>query len=242
LTSTAEKKCRVEIAIALAGMAKRNNYKPKLTGGLFITENSKTLDLSKSIPVSLRSEADEQAAFFGILRAAAPRPPLVEKVIQSGKNKGTRRIVENLLDDKFINAPLYVLTRVRHFPNEGKRSGKWAAEQGIRAGAFDVYLDAARRCFSGLRMEFKTLSGTISDDQRAERIWLDRENYFAHYVFHSLEAVCLLAWYLSIDLFRFTGFPRTRYALPRAFDPAAGHDRLCGCQIKIKDLLATRIS
>ncbi len=119
-----------------------------------------------------------------------------------------------------------------------------AWSQGIRAGAFDIQLDSVRevelngssRQYAGLRFEFKTLDGTVSDEQKAERIWLDREGYFAHYVFHYVEALALLAFYLNIPTERFVGYPRSRHAL-RDFAPEKAHDARCGCELKVADLV-----
>lgn len=204
-----------------------------------MTGNSKPLAPSKSILQQTSSESDEQTAFFNVLKMSAPRPPAFEHRLTRGPFKGAIERREDVLDEKFINDPLYVLTRVRAFPNGGFRHPATAAQlkrEGVRPGAFDVYLDAARRGLHGLRFEFKILTGAASDEQRAERIWLEREGYFAHYVFHSVEALTLLAYYLDIETNRLSGYPLTRHAV-RGFDPALGHDARCGCSLKIKDLL-----
>lgn len=68
-----------------------------------------------------------------------PHPPIKTRPISKGENKGALAVDELILDPKYLAHPLYVLTRVRHFPNEGKRDPGLAAQQGIRAGAFDIF-------------------------------------------------------------------------------------------------------
>jgi hypothetical protein len=202
--------------------------------------NNKPLDVSASAKKSVHSEADQQQAFFDVIRQSAPKPPVLQRRKLTGKNKGQPFLEEQILDDQFLNHPLYELTRVRHFPNEGNRSALTAWSQGIIAGAFDIYLDAARtangKLYFGWRAEFKTLDGTVSKQQQAERLWLDREGYFAHYYYHYVEALSMLAFYLDIPHERLIGFPRSRHAL-RDFAPEKAHDQLCGCEFKIAELI-----
>ncbi len=94
-----------------------------LKGGLFrgLEASPRLLEKSAQAKKSLTCEADEQAAFFGVSKQSAPRPPVKERRITRGSNKGSLTLDELVLDPQFINHPLYVLTRVRHFPNKGKR-------------------------------------------------------------------------------------------------------------------------
>lgn len=226
-----------------------------LKGGFdFNTGGGRIVDVSKSAKKSTASEIVQQSNFFDAIRRTEPRPPTVQRRKKSGPNKG-QLFAEEIHDDPvYLNHPLYPLTRVRHFPNEGKRNPQLAFNMGIREGAFDIALDCSRfvdlnfsiskprtaaadeKLFHGFRLEFKTLDGKPSPAQIIERAWLERENYFAHYAYHSIEGLALLAFYLGFSPNVFVGFPRSRTAL-RDFDPEnLGHDARCGCTIKIRDI------
>lgn len=190
------------------------------------------------------SESVQQSLFFRMLAEAAPKPPAQHRRISKGKNKGESEYVDLLLDEKFITHELYVLTRVRHIFNEGKRNPGKARALGIKAGAFDISLDAARivqnHQYYGFRLEFKDQDDyKISCAQKAERLWLDRENYFGHYVWHSLEGIALLALYLNIEPARL-GFPRRQFALPLDYLPEKFHDEKCGCNLKLSEIIRLR--
>lgn len=218
-----------------------------LTGGLFLGSNQspKILDVSKNkrrAAAFEHSERTEQQIFFSVIRQTEPRPRVSARKITKGERKGQLEPVEHLLEPEFYNHPLIDLYRIRHFPNEGERDPRSARLDGIRAGAFDIVLDSARalrnKTYSGLRFEFKKyLTGVFSDAQKLERLILDRESYFAHYVFEANEALILLAFYLGIDPRRFVGFPRHRLAFPAAFSPEKKHDALCGCEVKVSQLI-----
>jgi hypothetical protein len=229
-------------------MSVRSNGKIKnLTGGLF-PGNSLTpraLDVSKSKKVQAareRSERDEQQIFFSIIRATEPKPRTTARKITKGARAGQLELVEHLLEPEFYDHPLFPLYRVRHFPNEGSRDALSAYKDGVRKGAFDIQLDCARQIggkfYNGFRLEFKKyLAGEISPAQKLERLALDREGYFAHYVFEANEALILLAFYLGFSPLKFIGFPRNKRAFPLSFQPDKKHDLLCGCDLKVSELL-----
>jgi hypothetical protein len=89
-------------------------------------------------------------------------------------------------------------------------------------------LDAARQNKNGLRIELKAHDNDLSDEQIAEKLWLEKENYAAHVAWHYVEAIEILGWYCSIDMKRLKGYPRHAYNLP-----VKGHDELCGCSLKL---------
>ena len=227
--------------------AHKEGKNKNLIGGLFQGSNQAptVLDVSKNkrrAAASEHSERTEQQIFFSVIRQTEPRPRVSARKITKGERKGRLEPVEHLLEPEFYNHELFPLYRVRHFPNEGERDPRYARLDGIRAGAFDIQLDSAQqirgRSYHGLRFEFKKfLVGEISDAQKLERLILDRENYFAHYVYEANEALVLLAFYLRIDPRSFIGFPRHKLAFPKAFAPEKKHDALCGCEFKVSELI-----
>ena len=200
-----------------------------LKGGFnFATGKSKPLEIRKSAPVVNINESDLQSAFFAILRQNEPRPPVRTR-------RGSKQlIVEPILDDpKYLNHPLYIFTRVRHFPNGGFRHASVAEQlflEGVRPGAFDIYLDAARHNCSGLRIEMKAADGELSDYQIEEMRWLRAENYSAHVCYHYVEAMEVLLWYTGVDRKLIRGYPPS----PHSYQlPAQGHEELCGCGLEL---------
>lgn len=217
-----------------------------LTGGL-LNHNSRgelaprILDLEANSPMSLKDESAFQQSVFNFLRLNQPRIPLKQHVVQlRGKNKGGRRI-ELVPDvgtrewDEYISHPLYLLTRVRHFPNGGHRhtavAGKLKAE-GVRPGAFDIFLDAARRGYHGCRIEQKAGKNGPEQEQLEELAWLRREGYFAHFAWTDCEAIALLLYYAEIPFSAVQGLHH-RTAIPVPYK--GGHDARCpDCTLKIK--------
>jgi hypothetical protein len=209
-----------------------------LTGGLFPARGNPRPLSARAPKGPAFSESAEQAAFFSVLRRNEPHRPMrardvhrkdgrVERVFEPAY--GTPEYVAYLCD------PLYVLTRVRHFPNGGFRHDRVAARmklEGVRPGAFDIYLDAARRGSHGLRMEMKAgQRGELSDEQGEEREWLLREGYSPHSVWNYKEGLDVLLWYIDVSAPRIVGYPSRweRFDVPAK----GGHNERCGCDLKI---------
>lgn len=208
----------------------RKTKKALLVGGFnFKTGNSKPITVSKTAPVDSRSESDYMVGIFDFLKLHTPRPPYTQR-----RSERAKRIVldEDRTDEKYLNHPLYILTKFRHFPNGGERHGAVAKQlfrEGVKAGAFDLYLDASRHGFAGLRIELKAHDNDLSDVQIEEKRWLIKENYCTHVCWHYIEVLHILAWYTGINLMRLSGFPsRHAYKLPEY-----GHDEKCGCDMKL---------
>lgn len=205
-----------------------------LTGGLFDGRGRpQPLNLSRRARPAY-DESAEQAAFFYVLRLNEPLRPTVLREVRR-KSGGVDRVQEPAWGTPeyaaYLASPLYVLTRVRHFPNGGFRHSAVASRmklEGVRPGAFDIYLDAARRGCHGLRIEMKAGRGGLSAEQREEREWLVREGYSAHSVWGRREALDVLLWYLDVEPSRIKGYPS--YAEPA---PRGGHNGMCGCGMKI---------
>jgi hypothetical protein len=69
-----------------------------------------------------------------------------------------------------------------HVPNGGARdaiTGARLKAQGVKPGVPDIYLDVARACYHGLRIELKAGKGKANDDQHNWILNLQAQGYYA---------------------------------------------------------------
>lgn len=216
----------------------RKIYKNHWTKGGFDFDHAhhRITFISKSAPASVNPESFHQAAFFDIIRRNMPQPPMAARRLERGLKKGSI-VLEPVLDDpKYLTDPLYILTRIRHFPNGGYRHPKTANEmqrQGTSPGAFDNFLDAARHGYHGLRVELKIERNELSSAQQEERRWLEQEGYSCHVAWHYAELLQLVLWYCEIPRKLIRGYPQAHeITLPKK----GGHDARCGCELELSSL------
>ena len=91
----------------------------------------------------------------------------------------------------------YLLYKVH---NEGKKTKQQAAKDkamGIISGAADMNLDLARRSYHGLRIEFKSVSGSQSAKQARVQVALEKNGYLYKVVRTFEEFTTLINWYLN---------------------------------------------
>lgn len=115
-------------------------------------------------------------------------------------------------------------------------SGSRRKAEGVKPGIFDLFNDAERRGYSGLRVDMKARGGELTSepekewDQVRERAWLISQNKSAHVVWSWAEAAALHAWYFEIthaELWRSIG------RLDMWLTSKGGHDKRCGCDVKL---------
>lgn len=89
--------------------------------------------------------------------------------------------------------------------NDGKKTERAAGidkAQGLTPGVPDWQLAVARRGYSGLFVEFKTLTGNPSEAQLAMHPQLEAQGYLV-VIIRTLPAFCqLLRWYLGPEIFK----------------------------------------
>ncbi|MCS7029524.1 MAG: VRR-NUC domain-containing protein [Bacteroidia bacterium] len=91
----------------------------------------------------------------------------------------------------------YLLYKVH---NEGKKSKYQAARDkalGIVAGAADINIDLPRHGYNGLRIEFKTLKGKQTTQQKRVQIALEKNGYLYKVIQTFEDFVELINWYLQ---------------------------------------------
>jgi hypothetical protein len=87
-----------------------------------------------------------------------------------------------------------------HVPNGGARNAITGARlkaQGVKAGVPDIYLDVARGCYHGLRIELKAGKGKASEDQHNWILNLQAQGYYAQVCVGWEEARELIVKYLT---------------------------------------------
>jgi len=96
-----------------------------------------------------------------------------------------------------------ILKRVFAIPNGGKRDRATAIgmyKEGLRKGVLDIHLPAPRNGKSGLWIEFKAGSNTLTDEQTEWKAFLELEGYEVHVVRDWTDAARLIATYLKLAL------------------------------------------
>jgi hypothetical protein len=93
-------------------------------------------------------------------------------------------------------------------PNAGGYTGGYSANggrvsamlaEGVEPGACDINLDVARRGFHGLRIELKSMTGTLKPAQKG---WIERHirnGYAAYCIKGYIAAWQRMLWYLKVD-------------------------------------------
>lgn len=64
-----------------------------------------------------------------------------------------------------------------HIANEGKRNSKYVKKSGIKKGVPDVFLSKPNKDYHGLYIEFKTIDGKQSKDQKIFQEQAERVGY-----------------------------------------------------------------
>lgn len=109
---------------------------------------------------------------------------------------------EHWIQSKFFDwAKLHpVARRAYAIPNGGKRHHTEAARlkgEGVRAGVLDVHLPVPRGGCAGLWIEFKSLSGRLSDEQAEEIEALAADGFAVAVMRCPFEAIGLAERYLK---------------------------------------------
>lgn len=205
-----------------------------LTGGLLSHDTQgnlapKPLAVSNGAPVTLKQEHQYQVALFDFLKVNSPRMPYRLRRITKGKREGQMEQVPDYGSPawaEYVAHPLYILTRIRAFPNGGHRhkavAGQMRAE-GVRPGAFDVFLDEPRRGFHGYRAELKAGANGPEPEQLEELAHLRARGYFAHFYWTDAEVIASLLWYLELPARALSGLPPERFSVGHK----GGHDARC---------------
>lgn len=90
-----------------------------------------------------------------------------------------------------------------HVPNGGLRdeiTGAFLKKQGVKPGVLDCFLPIPRKGFYGLWIEFKTIRGDTSDEQKIWIAFLESQNYLVYVLTDWQEAVRLTSDYLDVSL------------------------------------------
>lgn len=109
---------------------------------------------------------------------------------------------EHWIQSKFFDwARLHpIASRAYAIPNGGKRNRTEAARlksEGVRAGVLDVHLPVPRGGCNGLWIEFKSLSGALSPEQRDEIPALVADGFAVAVMRDPFEAIELTERYLK---------------------------------------------
>lgn len=149
------------------------------------------------------------------LEAAAKRGVVTAQMVlgtynQTGLRKAPRRDDEFEIQCAFFKIvdahpvwralPIYAIPNFfGNYGTEKQRqlNGARANAAGRRKAAPDVNIDVARGEAHGLRIEFKTSTGTVRPDQKAFHASLERQGFRVHICRSADEAVAVLADYLA---------------------------------------------
>ena len=85
-------------------------------------------------------------------------------------------------------------------PNGGARdpiTGSRLKAEGVRRGTPDLFLEAGRRGYHGLRIEMKAIGGRASEEQEEFGLYLERAGYMFRFCFGAEEAIKDIKEYLA---------------------------------------------